>query len=94
VQTDGRWIDEKLRNPNGTRKRLYRLFLTCCAADSRAMPIILEFDGPAPEFPENSWVRVSGTMRFPMEEGVLQPVLMVEHVVATEPPAEENFMRN
>lgn len=93
VQTDGRWIDEKIRNPDGKRKRLYRLFLTCCAADSRAIPIILEFDGPAPEFPENSWVKVSGTMRFPMEAGALQPVLMVEHVVTTGPPPEENFMR-
>lgn len=93
VQTEGRWIDEKIRNPNGTRKRLYRLFLTCCAADSRAIPLILEFSGPAPDFPENSWVKVSGTMRFPMEAGALQPVLMVEHVVATGPPREENFMR-
>ncbi|MES2658678.1 MAG: DUF1980 domain-containing protein [Verrucomicrobiota bacterium] len=93
VQTDGRWINEKTRNPDGTRKRLYRLFLTCCAADSRAIPIILEFDRPAPEFPENSWVKVSGTMRFPMEAGALQPVLRVEHVVATVPPPEENFMR-
>lgn len=93
VQTEGRWIDEKLRNPEGKRKRLYRLFLTCCAADSRAIPIILEFSGPAPEFPENSWVRVSGTMRFPLEAGALQPVLMVEHVTASGPPPEENFMR-
>ena len=93
VRSEGRWIDEKTGNPNGTRKRLYRLFLTCCAADSRAIPIILEFSGPAPEFPENGWVKVSGTMRFPLEAGALQPVLMVEHVTATGPPPEENFMR-
>lgn len=94
VQTEGRWMNEKVRNPDGTRKRLYRLFLTCCAADSRAIPIVLEFNGPPPEFPENSWVKVSGTMQFPLEDGVIQPVLMAGRVVAADPPQEENFMRN
>jgi hypothetical protein len=94
VETEGRWVEEKARNPNGTRKRLYRLFMTCCAADSRAIPIILEFGGPPPDLPENGWVKVAGTMRFPLEEGVMQPVLMVERAMAAEPPFEESFMRN
>lgn len=93
VETEGRWMDEKMRNPRGTRKRLYRLFITCCAADSRAIPIILEFGKVPPEFPENGWVKVAGTMSFPLEEGVIQPVLQVERVVAAEPPIEESFMR-
>jgi uncharacterized repeat protein (TIGR03943 family) len=94
VETEGRWIDEIQRNPNGTRKRLFRLFITCCAADSRAIPIILEFGKTPPEFPENGWVKVAGTMRFPLEEGVLQPVLEVERALAAEPPYEESFLRN
>jgi uncharacterized repeat protein (TIGR03943 family) len=94
IETEGRWIDEKMRNPNGTRKRLYRLFMTCCAADSRAIPIVLEFGKTPPELPENGWVKVAGTMRFPLEEGVLQPVLHVERALAAEPPFEESFMRN
>jgi uncharacterized repeat protein (TIGR03943 family) len=94
VETEGRWMDEKMRNPNGTRKRLYRLFITCCAADSRAIPIILEFGKMPPDFPENGWVKVAGTMRFPLEEGVIQPVLTVERALAAEPPYEESFMRN
>ncbi len=93
VETEGRWMEEKVRNPNGTRKRLYRLFITCCAADSRAIPIILEFGAQPPEFPENGWMKVSGVMRFPLEDGELQPVLMVERAVAAEPPFEESFMR-
>lgn len=93
VATEGRWMTEKNRNPDGTRKRLYRLFMTCCVADSRAIPIILEFAGQPPEFPENSWVNVSGTMRFLLEAGALQPVLMVENVIAAKPPREESFMR-
>lgn len=94
VETEGRWMDEKVRNPNGTRKRLYRLFITCCAADSRAIPIVLEFPERPQDFPENSWVKVSGTMTFPLEEGVLQPVLKVERSIAAEPPYEESFTRN
>jgi uncharacterized repeat protein (TIGR03943 family) len=93
VETEGRWMDEKVRNPNGTRKRLYRLFVTCCAADSRAIPIVLEFGKVPPEFPENGWVKVAGTMRFPLEEGILQPMLMVERVLAAEPTGEENLVR-
>ncbi len=94
VETQGRWIDEKVRNPNGTRKRLFRLFITCCAADGQAVPIILEFGKKPPEFKEKDWVKVSGTMRYPLEEGASQPVLEVEQVVAAEPPYEENFLRS
>lgn len=94
VETEGRWIEEKNRNPDGTRKRLYRLFMTCCVADSRAIPIILEFGKTPPEMPENGWVKVAGTMTFPLEEGVMQPVLMVERALAAEPPIEESFLRN
>ena len=93
VETEGRWMGEKIRNPHGSRKRLYRLFITCCAADSRAIPIVLEFGKTPPEFPENGWVKVAGTMRFPLEEGVIQPVLTVDRVLAAEPPYEESFMR-
>lgn len=93
IETEGRWIDEINRNPDGTRKRLYRLFITCCAADSRPIPIILEFGETPPDFPENGWVKVAGTMTFPLEDGVLQPVLRVERTLAAEPPFEESFMR-
>ena len=93
VETEGRWVDEKVRNPNGTRKRLYRLFINCCAADSQAIPIILDFGKTPPEFPENGWVKVAGTMRFSMEEGELHPLLVVDQAIAAEPPFEENFMR-
>jgi uncharacterized repeat protein (TIGR03943 family) len=93
VETEGRWIEEKTRNPNGTRKRLYRLFMTCCAADSRAIPIVLEFGSQPPDLPENGWVKVTGTMRFPLEEGVLQPLLVADRALASEPPYEESFLR-
>jgi len=93
VETEGRWIEEKTRNPNGNRKRLYRLFMTCCAADSRAIPIVLEFAQTPPGLPENGWVKVAGTMHFPLEDGVLQPLLKADRALAAEPPYEESFLR-
>jgi len=93
IETEGRWMTERVRNPNGSRMRLYRLFMTCCAADSQAIPVILEFGTTPPDFPDNSWVKVSGTMRFPLEEGELHPLIMVEQAIAAEPPFEESFMR-
>lgn len=93
VETQGRWMDEKVRNPNASRKRLYRLFITCCVADSKVIPIVLEFGKTPPEFPENAWVTVSGTMRYLVEDGEIHPVLVVERALASEAPYEENFMR-
>jgi uncharacterized repeat protein (TIGR03943 family) len=92
VETEGRWVDDKA-GKDGNRKRLYRLFITCCAADSRAIPIALEYNVAAPEFPQNDWVKVAGTMKFLMEEGIIQPVLVVDRTVAAEPPFEESFLR-
>ena len=94
VQTEGRWTEEKADNANGTRKRLYRMFVTCCAADSRAIPIVLEFGKEPPEFPDGGWVKVSGTITFPTGKMGVQPVLEVEQSLAAEEPYEESFMRN
>lgn len=92
VETEGRWIDDKA-SKDGRRKRLYRLFVTCCAADSRAIPIALDYKVAPPELPQNGWVKAAGTMRFPMENGVIQPVLEVDRTVVAEPPFEESFLR-
>jgi uncharacterized repeat protein (TIGR03943 family) len=93
VATLGRIVDERDHNSAGTRKRLYRLFMTCCAADSRAIPIILEFGKTPPPLPDNGWVRVSGTLGFPIVGGVMQPVLTVDQASAVAAPAEESFQR-
>ncbi|MCF7732213.1 MAG: TIGR03943 family protein [Akkermansiaceae bacterium] len=93
VETEGRWMEERDNNPDGTRKRLYRLFLTCCIADSRAIPIILEYDKTPPEYGENDWVKVAGTMHFQLENGGIQPVLHVRRTLAADPPYEESFLR-
>lgn len=93
VETEGRWIDDKT-SKDGSRKRLYRLFITCCAADSRAIPIVLKYLEPPPALPQNGWVKVAGIMRFPLENGIVQPVLEVDRSETSEPPFEESFLRN
>ena len=93
VETEGRIVEEKNDNPNGTRMRLYRMFMTCCIADSRAIPIILEFGKEPPLLPENGWVKVAGTMTFPEENGTLKAVLEIDRATAAEVPQEEKFLR-
>lgn len=91
VTTHGKVAADRL---SPTRKRLYRLFVTCCAADSRAIPIVLEFGKTPPELPENSWAEVGGTLSFPLENGRLQPVLHVEKIESSSAPGEEHYQRN
>lgn len=93
VETEGRWLNGKADSKAGPRTRLYRMFITCCAADSRAIPILLDFEGAPPEFHDNTWVKVGGTMRYQLENGVLQPVLQVERANEAGLPGEENLMR-
>ena len=93
VETEGRIVEEKNDNPAGSRMRLYRMFMTCCVADSRAIPIILEFGKEPPMLPENGWVKVAGTMTFPEENGTLRAVLEVDRATAAEVPQEEKFLR-
>ncbi|MCU0779649.1 MAG: hypothetical protein MUF04_00950 [Akkermansiaceae bacterium] len=93
VETEGRIIEERAHNPQGTRKRLYRLFLTCCIADSRAIPIVLEYGGPPPAIADDEWVKVRGTVRFLEEQDSVQAVLFVQDTVPAEPPPEESFFR-
>ncbi len=91
VVTEGRLVND----PDGpaNQYRLYRLFITCCAADSRAIPIVVRFKGEAPDVEENTWMKLSGTMRYPDEGMGYIPLLEVEHATEAPPPPEESFMR-
>jgi len=92
VRTAGRMVkDPNADNP--ARRRLYRLFITCCAADSRAIPIVVEFPGELPALEDNAWVAARGTVRYPMEAGQLVPLVVLDGVEPAEAPWEESFMR-
>ncbi len=92
IETQGRIVTD----PDGGAKqrRLYRLFITCCAADSRAIPIIVRFKDEVPAVEENTWMTLSGTMRYPDEGEGFIPVLEVDHAAESAPPPEESFMRS
>lgn len=91
VETEGRLVTDPNGLPN--QRRLYRLFITCCAADSRAIPIIVRFQDEVPKVKENAWMKLSGTMRYPDEGEGPVPVLEVAHAEEGTAPPEEAFTR-
>jgi uncharacterized repeat protein (TIGR03943 family) len=92
VAVEGRLVPDGDSPP--TQQRLYRLFITCCAADSRPIPIIARFREEAvPPLEPNTWVRLSGVITYPDEGRGPEPVLKVDFAEVTEPPLEESFMR-
>lgn len=80
VETEAKLRNEPKRNKNGRRMRLFRLMMTCCAADAQAVPMTIEFEGETPDIGHNSWVRVAGIMSYERENGVVYPLLKVRRV--------------
>lgn len=89
VETTGQVMPEKVNNPDGTRLRLFRLFIECCAADARPLGLPLEFGKKAPDLPEMSWVKVIGKMEYVQENDATVAVIRVESIVKTEAPPEK-----
>lgn len=78
--------EEPNRNPKGNRMRLYRLFMTCCAADMKTIPLSIEFESDLPQFEPNTWVKVGGEMYYEQVKGVTYPVLKIKRIEPTEAP--------
>lgn len=93
VTVEGRLVPDPDESAPADQRRLYRLFITCCAADSRPIPIIARFPGGPPEVEENSWMKLSGTIAYPDEGDGPMPVLTVDFAETAEAPMEESFMR-
>ena len=72
------------------RLRLFRLFMTCCAADAQVFGIPIEFGGAPPDFAPRSWVKVRGTVDYEADGDVL---LRVEQADPIEAPYEEFMLR-
>jgi uncharacterized repeat protein (TIGR03943 family) len=85
-ETEGFLRDETNRNPDGKRMRLYRLFMTCCAADMKTIPMSIEFEGEHPKFEPNTWVKVGGEMSYEQVDGVTYPVLKVQRIEEAQAP--------
>jgi uncharacterized repeat protein (TIGR03943 family) len=72
---------------NGKRFKAVRMFMTCCAADARPVAVLVECE-QLPEFPEMTWVKVTGTATFPTEKGRRTAVLAAKTIEKSDPPEE------
>jgi uncharacterized repeat protein (TIGR03943 family) len=87
VETIGQLMPDDSHNGTGTRFKLMRMFMYCCAADAK--PIATLVDSPdKPPASEMAWVKVVGKVTFPVEGGRTIPVLEATKVEAVNPPEE------
>ena len=79
--------DVQEMNPDAAtrRLRLFRMFVECCAADMRPLPVTIEFKDGIPEYEEMGWVKVVGKVRYEHVDGVTAPIV---DVISMEPTAE------
>jgi uncharacterized repeat protein (TIGR03943 family) len=87
VELTGQLMPETANNANGLRFKAVRMFMTCCAADARPVATLVEASSKV-ELPEMSWVKITGTATFPIENGRRLAVLKSDKVEATKPPEE------
>jgi hypothetical protein len=69
------------------RFKAVRMFMTCCAADSRPVSTLVETES-LPELPEMTWVKIVGKATFPLENGKRIGLLQATSVQQTKPPEE------
>ena len=87
IETTGQVAPEIAENdPDGTRLRFYRLFVSCCLADARPIGFSADFGKRPPVFAEDSWVKIIGTMIYPEQDGRRVPVLQVDEIEAIPKP--------
>ncbi len=71
----------------GKRFKAVRMFMTCCAADARPVATLVEAE-KLPDFPEMTWIKITGTATFPTENGRRTAVLKAEKIEKSGPPEE------
>lgn len=87
IETTGQVAPEiDANDPDGTRLRLYRLFVSCCLADARPIGFSADFGKAPPQFPDDTWVKIVGKMAYPEREGRRVPILEVDTVEAIPEP--------
>jgi uncharacterized repeat protein (TIGR03943 family) len=87
VELIGQLMPDTANNAKGNRFKAVRMFMTCCAADARPVATLVE-SAQKPALPEMSWVKITGTATFPIENGRRIAVLKAEKVEKTQPPEE------
>ncbi len=87
IELIGQFMPAKANNPKGDRFNLIRMFVMCCAADSRPVAVTIQTTKPE-NMPEMSWIKVTGKATFPVEAGRTVPVVVADSITPTEPPPE------
>lgn len=88
IQLEGRISPDK-DDAAHNRLRLYRVYVMCCAADSRPISIVLEFPKQAPDFEEIEWLSTKGTLEYRKEEGIDRAIVKVGSYEISEAPNDE-----
>lgn len=87
VELIGQLMPDTTNNPTGKRFKAVRMFMTCCAADARPVAVLAECE-VKPGVPEMSWIKITGTATFPVENGRRIAVLKADKVEKCNPPEE------
>ncbi len=87
IELVGQLMPDSTANAGGKRFKAVRMFMTCCAADARPIAALVEAES-VPELPEMTWIKVTGTSTFPIENGRRISVLKADKVEKTTPPEE------
>jgi uncharacterized repeat protein (TIGR03943 family) len=87
VQLIGQLMPDQTNNPTGNRFKAVRMFMTCCAADARPVATLVESEKP-PGMEEMTWIKITGTATFPIENGKRQAVLKADVIEKAAPPDE------
>jgi uncharacterized repeat protein (TIGR03943 family) len=90
VEVIGQFMPARESNTQKDRFNLVRMFIICCAADGRPVAITVQTDQPH-GIAEMSWIKVTGTASFPIEDGRRVPLLVAKSVTPCDPP-EETFI--
>ena len=94
AQLEGRLIEEEpTRNPENNRKRLYRVVMTCCAADAQVLGVPLEFSTSLPAIADKTWITARGKVAFELIDGQHFAYLRDCEVEATEAPEAQTRRR-
>jgi hypothetical protein len=87
VETIAQVLPEKVHNEKGTRLRIFRLLIQCCAADARPYSIPVEFGKTAPAIKDMTWVKVTGKMSYKKEGDQTVPIIEATSMTPTDEPA-------
>ena len=87
IELIGQLMPDSVAGAGGKRFKAVRMFMTCCAADARPIAAAVE-SAELPNLPEMTWIKITGTSTFPIENGRRISVLKADKVEKTTPPDE------